>query len=267
MATSLDAIFSAGGAAFPAVRLEHAAFLAHAGGRAIDPATITDDNAVDFFLAAACACGDEAGIRILSDQIRDQVRGAVQRIDANPAFIDDVLQALTVRLVIDDPPRIAEFEGRSSLRRWLGTAAMRLALNLKRGKANESHDELASQITDDLSGDGELDLVRGKYRELFEGAMRRAIAGLSHRDRALLRMSIVEHMGLDRVSRIYGCSRATAARWMVAARERALAAITRELRGETDLTETELSSLADALKSRVDVSLARLLEEPGEGRE
>jgi RNA polymerase sigma-70 factor (ECF subfamily) len=106
----------------------------------------------------------------------------------------------------------------------------------------------------------ELTLAREKYRVAFEEGLRRALGVLTDRERALLRMNLVEQMGIDRLARIYGCGRSSFARWLSTAREKLLHELKASLQAELSLTSGEVESVAVDVRSALDVSIARLLE-------
>lgn len=257
---SLDDVLAAGRAAWPTVALAEATLAAHLRaheqrGSAVDP-----EHAADFYLTCACAHRDPAATRALDDIIRRDLVRAVARVDARPAFVDDALQALRVKLLTGEPPKIATYGGKSPLRRWLGTAAVRTALNLRRGKENDVHDAITSALGAGVARGPELSLLRERHREDFERALRVALEQLTDRERTLVRMNVVERMGVDRLSRVYACGRSTVARWLSAARAKLLDSIREQLRRELALTDSEIESLAGALRSDLDVSIARLLD-------
>ena len=139
---------------------------------------------------------------------------------------------------------------------------MRTALDLRRGKENGAKDALTSAIGERIAKGPELVYMREKYREAFADALRVALGELSERERALVRMNVVERMGIDRLARVYGCGRSTVARWLTTAREKMLDSIRTQLRRDLGITESEVQSLAGALRSDLDVSIARLLDAP-----
>ena len=262
MKSSHDAPLSAARAAWPAITLPPDVFAAHLEAQEQNGDAIPLEHAADFYLTCACVRGVPQALRALDDILKRDLVRAVARVDARPAFVDDVLQALRVKLLTGDPPKIGTYSGKSPLRRWLATAALRTALDMRRGKENGTKDALTSAIGEKVARGPELVYMREQYREAFASALRVALAGLSERERALMRMNIVERMGIDRLARVYGCGRSTVARWLATAREKLLASIREQLRRELGVTDTEVESIAGALRSDLDVSIARLLEAP-----
>ncbi len=256
---SLASLFAIGAAAWPALALDEATFAARAEAVARDGGPIAEEHAADFFLACACAAGSVPAIRALDDLLRADATRPVARVDGNPAFVDDALQLVRVKLVAGDAPKIADYAGRTPLRRWLVTVAVRTALNLRRGKENEPRETLESTIGAAVGGAVDLALVRERYRGAFEDGLRASVGTLSDRERTLLRMNLVEQVGIDRLARVYGCGRSTVARWLASARDKLLDGIRAHLRATLGLSLAEVESLAAVVRGDLDVSIARLL--------
>ena len=99
------------------------------------------------------------------------------------------MQVLNVKLFVrvgDEPPAITSYAGRASLRGWVTAVAKRSALNLKRGKADQAHAELASGIQQLASAAGpELALLKARYKAEFEESIRIGLAAVSEKERSL----------------------------------------------------------------------------------
>jgi RNA polymerase sigma-70 factor (ECF subfamily) len=222
----------------------------------------TSPHARDIALAVACAAADPAAIATLDALLVGTVRRAVRRIDPSSGFADAVAQDLRTRLLVGNRPRIGEYQGRSSLRSWLTTAAVRTALNLRRGQANQSHDSVGSGIRA-LDGEPEITLLRAHARNELAVAVQAGIARLTARDRAILRLSVVDGLGLEQLGALYHVGKSTAGRWLQSARTSFRALVRAELCERLALDDDELASYGRALDGEIEVSLARmLLDEP-----
>jgi RNA polymerase sigma-70 factor (ECF subfamily) len=216
-------------------------------------------HAEDLALAVACVRREPAALEALDRVIVTSVARAVIRMDDSQAFRDLVAQEVRTRLLIGEPPRIAEYAGRGPLAAWIKTAAVRTALNLRRGVAERGHDPLASSLGEASTGP-EIDLLRARYRVEFEEALRAALGRLSPRWRAVLALQVRDGMSSDKIAAMYRVGRSTAKRWLVAAREELALETRRELGARLTLTPSELESVGAALVSAMHVSIARLLE-------
>ncbi|MEJ7602890.1 MAG: hypothetical protein WKG01_33690, partial [Kofleriaceae bacterium] len=124
--------WEAGRAAWPTVSLDRATFAAYIGeqdrARTKYPA--------DVYLAAACLAGHREALSVFDRDVVSAARGAVRSIDANDAFVDEACQRLRANLLVGDGgrPRIADYAGRGPLRAWVGIAAVRTALMIRRSQ-------------------------------------------------------------------------------------------------------------------------------------
>ncbi len=89
--------------------------------------------------------------------------------------------------------------------------------------------------------------------------MQRAFASLTSRQRNLLRHRFLHGLSTDRIATIYAVHRATAFRWLEAARQQLFDNTRDELRRELALEGRDLESLIAALRSRIDLSVGQLL--------
>jgi RNA polymerase sigma-70 factor (ECF subfamily) len=220
------------------------------------------EHAEDRALAAAAAGGDVAALKTLDAMVVAAVARAVARIDPSPAFAALVAQELRTRLLVGERPRIAEYAGRGPLGGWLRTAAVRIALNLRRGPADKRHDALSSKIRAVVS-EPEVALLRERYKGAFEEALRAALAGLPSRERALLGLSVRDGLTVDAIASLYKVSRATAKRMLARARATLLEDTKHELQARIRMTTSEFHSVARVVWDDLDVSVVKLLQ--GEG--
>lgn len=255
-------------AAWPAAWLADAAFVEHVRGHLPDgdPAGLAALAVDDLYLALACALGVAPAVEAFSRTLLAEVAAHVARFDRSPAFADEVRQALAARLLVAAPgevPAIADYAGRAPLSAWLRIAAIRTALNLRRGKAGEVERAAEREIAGIAdAGDVELEVIRRRYRPVFEAAIARALAALAVRDRAILRLRLVDGVEVEAIATMYGVHRATVTRWFADSRAALLDETRRVLAAELGASPDELDSIANLIKSQLHVSLVRLLREP-----
>jgi RNA polymerase sigma-70 factor, ECF subfamily len=248
--------------AWPDVDLPAEAFAARVA--AVEPAAL-EQHGNDLYLAAACERGDRAAISVFERELVASGRPTVQAIDSNGAFVDDALQKLRASLLVGDDgsPRIAQYAGRGPLRAWLGIAAARIALTLRRSQQRKREvsgdDDWSGALATIATADPELELLKQQYAVAFTSAMRDAVAALEPRARTILRMSFVEALSIDDIGAIYAVHRATSARWIQRACEQVFEK-TRELLAERlALSHTEMDRMNALVRSQLDVSLSQLL--------
>jgi RNA polymerase sigma-70 factor, ECF subfamily len=217
------------------------------------------------YLAIACADGDTAAIARFEEELLDEVEACAKRTRALPDQAADVRAHLRRILFVSEPGRpsaVSAYSGRGNLRSYIRVIATReLVRVINKGKREVGVEE---EILDLLSpaGDPELLYLRDQYREDVDAAMRDAVVALSEQSRALLRYHLIEGWSIDRIGTLYGIHRATAARWVTAAREELGDAIRAEVAKRLAISVDDVASIVRMVQSRIDVSLARLLEPP-----
>lgn len=229
------------------------------------PGSVATLRAADLYLSLACAGGDVAAITLFEAALFSEVEIAGRSARATADLIAETKAHLRHVLFVGvdgRPPATRVFAGRGDLRGWVRVAALRHMLRVqKRAKRELVLDD--DGLLDALSpaDDPELGYIRDLYREAFAVAFRGAIAALDRRQKSLLRYQLVDGLSIDDIGRLHGVHRATAARWLAAART-VLAEETRRLLGERlGIATSEIESIVRLVQSRLDVSLERLIHD------
>ncbi len=250
-------------AAWPQFELAFDAFdryLAHHVGPEGPPA---EAHVADMYLACACALGSDVALAVFERTFSADMARAVASIDSSRAFIEETLQVLRERLFVSKngrPGKIAEYAGRASLKTWLIAVTVRSAISLRRRKGELPHKAFAHEYDRRLVERGpEQEFLLRQYKDAFEDAVRVALARLPAKQRMLLRLNLVDGMSVDKLGIAYRISRATAARWLANARRELLEQARAELCTKLGIASAELDSLAADIRSRIDVSVLRLL--------
>jgi RNA polymerase sigma-70 factor (ECF subfamily) len=266
---TLRACFEAGRTSWPEVPLEIHAFVRHLAERSTDGLPPLA-RAPDLYIACACASGSPRALEVFHRSFRDDVARAVSRTDRSPAFLDDVLQLLSVKLFVrvgDEPPGIVEYGGRASLRGWLATVAKRTALNMRRRRDEQAHDEVSSGVAALGSAVGpEVALLRARYKAEFEAAIRVALAAMPPKDRTLLLLHLVNGVTLPQLAAMQNVSRATLARWLATAREALFEGTRRSLTEKLSLSPNEYESVVAMIRSQLELSVVAAMAAPAIGR-
>jgi RNA polymerase sigma-70 factor (ECF subfamily) len=250
--------FAAGRAAWPNVALEPEVFAQHlaAAGSPVPPRYVGD-----LYLACGCAQGVAEALAALDAKLTSELARSIAHTCRSPAAVDEVLQELRVTILVAKDgcaPKITTYAGTARLVTWLTTAALRIAQrDRRREEAKRRVDPLAGALLG--ATDAELELVKERYRADVEEAICRALGELAPRQRALLRMHVVDGATLERVGRVYHVSRATAARWIADAREAVLSATRRRLCERLGLGVREVESVLRLVRSRLDLDMSVFL--------
>jgi RNA polymerase sigma-70 factor (ECF subfamily) len=255
---SAESLYPRASAAWPTVALAREDFLAHLQARGADGAQAL--HAEDLYLACACAKGLPEALALFERHHLPAARQALGRRGLAADVVDEALQRLRERLLVareGAPPRVAEYDGRGPLEAWVRTVALRLALTELRERAARPAADLESRLLP--AEDASFEALKHRHREDFEAAVRAALAALEPKDRAILRLHLVEGVGVEDIGRVHGVSRATMTRWLKAARDMLEARARAELHQRLGVADSELHSLARSLLDQLDVSVRGLL--------
>lgn len=219
----------------------------------------------DLYLACACAEGDAAALAAFEARHGAAIERAIAAAGAPASERADLGQIVRQRVLVEPgdgkPPRIASYSARGSLAAWVRVVATREAARLLAREPREvgaADDELARLIAPE---DPELDYFKRLYAGEFKRAFQTAVEALDGRDRLVLRQHTLDGLGIDQLAALHRVHRATAARWIEAAREAVVARTLRELTRKLQLSRAELASVIRLIRSQLDVSLPRLLAE------
>ena len=218
----------------------------------------------DLYLACACAQGSAAALLAFDRQHLAKLDLFLPPGDRAPAFLDELRQTLRDKFFVSRdgaPPKIADYSGRGSLHSWVRTAAVFTARNVHRSRRSDPlGDPNEAAVLALTSGhDPELSYLKDRYGLEFKEAIQTALAALPSEQRDVIRLHYAEGLNIDRIGVQLGVSRATVARWRTAARQAILTATRRQMRQRLRLSDSEFGSLAQILRSQLDVSLVRFL--------
>jgi RNA polymerase sigma-70 factor, ECF subfamily len=266
LADTLAQLRAAATTAFPEIEVtesEYAAELARRLGAAASPELLARVRGDHVHVAIACARGDTTAIQRFEREFLDEVDACARRMRARDDQADEVRSYVRRTLFVSEPGRnaaLSEYSGRGDLRSYLRVIVTRELVRVidggKRevGIADESFLDKLSPMTDP-----ELGYLREAYRPDVDAAMRLAVAKLPAESRALLRYSLVDEWSIDRIAKLYGVHRATAARRVAAVRDELGELMRIELSLRLAIPVEEVDSVVRLVQSRVDVSLSRLL--------
>ena len=264
--TDLTAALEAARAAWPRVDVPADAFREHLARHLPDEgaeAALAQLHVGDLYLAFACGMHESHAIAELERLVLPPLVPAVARIAEELGQVDDVLQNLKTKLLMDDAtgePKILQYSGKGPLGAWLRVAAVRTALSMRRKRVDEPQtgERLLASVPES-SDDPEIVHLRAKYAAEFEAAFQATIAQLEPRDRNVLHLHFLDGLTTDQIGLTYGVHGATAARWIGKARQTLFEGTKTLLADRLRLTHSEFQSLMGLLLSQLDVSIFRLL--------
>lgn len=259
--SELERVIARARAAWPDIHVDGDQFAQFLGSR-IRLEELANARAEDLWIACACACGVPLALAAVEARYLPDVDAALTKMRISKDRVDEVKQGLRKLLFVGDgesPPRIGDYRGSGDLRAWMRVTAMRAALKLNRkhGRETELDDAiLEARAPDD---DPELAYMKRAYRATFKTAFQEALDSLNSRERTLLKQQIVDGLGIDEIGALYEVHRATAARWLAAAREKLLLRTRRTFMVRARLSGDECESVMRMVRSQLDVSLHRRL--------
>jgi RNA polymerase sigma-70 factor, ECF subfamily len=219
-------------------------------------------DAEELYFAAACARGDAAALARFRDLHFQTVAVSLRRMGLDAAHSEDVWQTLCERLLVavdGEPPRIVKYAGTGDLAGLVRVAATRVALNsLQQDRRRRSADDWLDALPDTHS-DPELHLLKRRHRSELKEELEEALGALSARDRAILRLHLVERVSIDVIAGLYSVHRATAARWIAGARDALADRVRERLAARWRVADASLAVIKWLIDSQLDLSLERLL--------
>jgi RNA polymerase sigma-70 factor, ECF subfamily len=216
----------------------------------------------ELYIAIACARGERAALAQFRARYFEPVVPSLKRMGLGGAQLDDVWQTTCDRLFVHhggELPRILRYAGRGELRGLVRVAATRMALNsLRHENWRVADDNWIDRVPAGHS-DPELHAIKLQHRSELKEELEAAIASLTGRERMILRLHLVERMGIDAIAAVCSVHRATAARSIARAKETLAARVRAQLMARWKIAESELAALKVLVESQIDLSLKRAL--------
>jgi RNA polymerase sigma-70 factor (ECF subfamily) len=252
-------VWEAGAARWPAFEVRPEDFAAHVEG--LELADCAIEHAGDLLLACACLRGDQRALAELGRLLRANVPAFVRRIDAAPAFADEVHQRLLERLLHGPTPRLGRYAGAGPLLGWLRVVTVRIAIDVKRDQSGRLPplDQSLDGVVAQRVASPEVNLIKATYRDDLQRAVALGLARLTSRQRAVLRLYLMGGLNIDELGKLYAVHRSTVARWISSAERSVFDTVREHLADLHHLTTAEVLSLAGLVRSQVELSLERHL--------
>jgi len=271
--SDLEARLAAARPAWPGVGVDEAAFRAYVLERVEGDLTAALEvlRLDELYLCCGCVQGLEAALQAFGDRYRPAIIHAVSKM-VPPAQVDDVVQQVMAKLFVaseNRPAAIGTFLGKGKLSTWLQVVARREASNAARSARAAQPQTTSSQLDSlydhAMAVDSDaMPELKHEYRATFKEAFRQALDDLSARERNLLRYECLDSLTLEQIAAIYGVSRATIARWRASCREKLYRTTRRRFNDQVGIGQSEFGTVMRLIESQLNVSLTRLLREPGE---
>jgi RNA polymerase sigma-70 factor, ECF subfamily len=213
-------------------------------------------------IAVACARGDADALLRFRTRYFAPLASNLRNLGLGEAQHDDVWQILCERLLVaadGAAPRIVDYAGAGELSGLVRVAATRIALNWReQDRRRASSDDWLDGLPGPAS-DPELHIMKERHRTELKEELQAALDTLTARERMVLRLHLVERLGIDAIASACAVHRATVARWIGRAKEILATRVRDRLLARWQVDEGSLPAFAALLDSQLDLSLERLL--------
>ncbi len=221
---------------------------------------------VDAIGTAAVLESDAQALAVWDGMLSEIARVALSRYRVSDNDRAEVVQTVRTKMLVadaDKQPGLSHYSGKGDLRGYLRASVVRAYLNTQRGVHRPvlSDDDTLFERVVAQGSDPELSVMRARYHNAFRQAFAHACAKLEQRQRTLLRCVFIDELNLDELGTFMAVSRATAHRWLVQARSDLAQHVEQSLRETLALSPSEFQSVANLMRSQVELSLARLLKD------
>ncbi len=221
--------------------------------------------AADLDLARAALGGDPEALRRVRALCVELARPDLARLGLPPAELDDLVQGLLDRLLVERagrPARLAQYTGQGALRSWLRVVVRREALDRRARACREvpwEEDSLEDVLGALTAADPELEQLKRQYQAEFKAAFGEAFGALGPRERNLLRHLVFDRLSLSQIGALYRVHQSSVSRWMAKVHARLLSGTLRALGRRLRVGRGEADSILRLIQSRLEVSMRRLL--------
>jgi len=250
----------AGAAAWPGLDVELERLTEYLGEKVAGGAELDLAHLADLYLAHAVLERRPGAVEAFCAQVLPAIDAPLRHLGADAARLDELRQTVLDAVIVGASrgPALAGYAGRSELRGWLRSVAVRVALKAwsreRAGEPLEDWEELGEVLVDPA-----LLHLKARYAAEVAAAFREAIAGLTARQRTLLRLHHLDGLTVDDLAKMYDVHRATAARWVAAARDAVFEDTRERLQRVVGLDDAEAVSVVRLVQSQLAQSLRRLL--------
>ncbi len=213
----------------------------------------------DEYLRIACLARAPGAIEILEALYIAPLGPVLERRCGDRDLADETLQQLRHKLLLGPEPRLASYQSTGHLRAWLQVVAMRLCQDLARQRGVRWSREAPLQHEQANASPGiDVRAEKQELDEVFARALREVVRQLPTKERHALRMHVLAGWNVSQIGEALSIHRASAARWIVAAKERINENVRALLRERLDLSERELEHLFELFSTRLEVRLSHV---------
>ncbi len=229
-------------------------------GRFTPGTRVTELHLDDLLLAEACLARDSSAILELDARLERVIDTLRQR--SSHTGRDELTQQLRIRLLVPTgtgPARLELYGGKGSLAGFARVVALNLLNSAFSDQRAPASDGALAALADGV--DWEAKVLRADQQAGFHQAFREAVLLLTARQRALLRLNLLDGLSIDELAALYGTHRSTSARWLAEARAALDLQTRKQLAVLLRIDPGEVERLLAAVQSGFQLSLGRALRQ------
>lgn len=261
--SDVEAWLSRGARAFPSVRVDQEIAARYVAARSSggDVTSLDGEAGEEVYLLAALSARAPGADAAFEARYFAPIQVGAVRVAADA--LDEAKQRARAKLLVPDADgrmKVEAYGGQGKLAGLVRVVVTREAISMARSDAKEqpADEALADRAAE--AWDPGVEALEGRARVAFREAFERAVTTrLTPRERTLLRLHLIGGVTLEKLAAMHGVHRATVVRWLAAARATILSETKKGISDAMQLHGTELESLMQAIESRLDVSVERML--------
>lgn len=243
--------------------MEDGRFASHLASLGIPTSDYEEVCIEDLRLAFAAADGEREAVATIERSMIEPVPRSIARMKPDARLVDEVRQALRTALLVGPVggrPKLLEYKGRGPLAAWVRVVATRIAYDHLREQPTREDDGAAFETLADDADMPDVAHLKITYAHEVKAAFAEAAARLAPEERAVLRAHAVDGLTIDEIGALFQVHRATAARWVQHARTVLLDGLRDALAQRLGIEHDACQSLVALVRSRIDLSLERVLQ-------
>ncbi len=217
----------------------------------------------DDYVRLSCLAQRPGSWEVLDAEYIQPLRASVLRVSESSEAADLALQRFRV-LLAEPSSKLAAYRPVGSFRAWMRVVAVRTALEVSRESRRRAarEDELTDRLAQLTTGP-EARYARAEINAELRRALCVAVRALPTEERLALRLHLVSRWNISQIGRTLSVHRSTAARMLVAARNKVKEAMRAELSRRKGAAFDDTGEAWSELPSRLDLSLTQLFATTG----
>jgi RNA polymerase sigma-70 factor (ECF subfamily) len=223
--------------------------------------------AKDLYLACGCVNVSERAWQILDNSYRKFIHDMVRLNYRNGTDSEEIADSVLVNLFLPDRsghPRIASYEGRSSLATWLRVIVVNRAINDRpNGKIASLPDGMPDVPDPEALTKLDLTIRAERYGLVLKDALRCAFRGLTPREKLMLLWRYEKGLPLGQIARVLGIHQSNVTRQLVRLQNRLRQSVVANLASKHELSDPAIRECLEDLveNPQYTVSIMRMIKE------